>query len=327
MTQETECPAVPGQQLTQSEVDSTQVVVATSQPLGELESVAFSSIFQSGQDIALGIPDNPASQSPYGQGPADKSESAGIRQLDVSRESLVTIVRSKPESAKPSRSLRIHLGVKESDNGFERIFRDLSRLHDDVGRSQHMKRLLVAVSLGIDVSSWPLLETTSENGKDQRSSFNINFRFSSRDSGLEALNTKLCQMPTSTHRNQFVKRLLFNAYVSVPKQALTAQSLSQAQQAIQVSQTLSPSHTSTPTLALDPVLSSTTSSVPIQTVKTSTSSKSTEDTTPAASGFSSLDTFNSWATGKETPVANKDEKRSPSQMSLRRKSSIRGLVT
>ena len=324
MTQETENPAVPSEQLTQSKVDSTQFMVATPQTLGELESVAFTSIFQSGQDTNLGISDG---QSPSGQGPANKSEYAGIHQLDVSRKSFVAVSNFKPESAKQARSLRIHLGIKESDNGFERIFRDLSCIPDDVGRSQHIKRLLVAVGLSIDVSSWPPLATVSQSGEDQRSSFNINFRFSSRDSGLEALNTKLCQMPISTHRNQFVKRLLFNAYVSVPKQALTAQSLSQAQQATQVSQTLSPTQTSTPAPTANPVLISTPYSKLTPTAKTSTSSKSTANTTTAATGFGSLDSFTSWSTGEETPVANMAENRSPLKISLKRKSSIGGLGT
>ena len=312
MTRNSENPDVPAHEPTKNMVDPPQIVGYPPQTVVKLESGSVSKSFH-----PIDGTDQSSNDGPVRPVNLNNSEERSEQEQVGKRKTRSELDHSKPEAAKPTRSLRVHLGIKASENGFERIFQDLCCLTDDVGRSQHIKRLLVAIGLGIDVSSWPALETTSENGKDQKSSFNINFRMSTRDSGLEALNTKLCQMPTSTHRNQFVKRLLFNAYISVPKQALAVTSPTQALQVL----------FPTPALTLCADLNPSPSSVPTPAAKTSTSSKSAENSTTDTTGFGSLDTFTSWATEEETPVSNKDEKRSSSEMSLKRKSSVRGLGT
>lgn len=179
----------------------------------ELESGAVSGSFpavQPGRGLA-------------GQSSQAASHGAGVQPFDEMRNFRSALGYCPPGSAARLKSFRICLGFKSSDNGFERIYQDLACLADDAARSQHIKRLLIAISLGVDVAGWPALAISPEGIKNQSPSFNVKFRMSSRDGGLEALNAELGRMPEAAQRNQFIKRLLFKAYLAVPKQALAAQ--------------------------------------------------------------------------------------------------------
>lgn len=156
-----------------------------------------------------------ANQPELVTGSASPIDSA-VKAAEIRTDSLAAIQTAQKAEEYDTSPIRMAFTVQYTDMGLERLYEELASQQSDLERTRHVKRCLFDIVRGdFKRPSFNRLEL----GDNDRDSFKIQIRLSSRDVGLEALYGELRQLKTTFKRNNALRRKLYDAFNQIPIKA------------------------------------------------------------------------------------------------------------
>ena len=139
-----------------------------------------------------------------------------VRAAENPTDSPVTATTGKIAEGDDTSPICMAFTVQYTELGLEHLYAELASHNSDVERTRHVKRCLFDIVRG-DFKR-PSVNRLELDDND-RDSFTIQIRLSSRDVGLEAFYGELKQLKTTFKRNNALRRKLYDAFNQIPIKA------------------------------------------------------------------------------------------------------------